>query len=97
MGGVVVPDQAVLAYSFRGHAEDQDRLCKDLLAGKHLWVQSISEQTEGKEQGICLHCFPRPSVCVSEGQSLTELRELDGEVQTREVSHGPREAFLDLF
>lgn len=89
-----VPDQAVLAYSFRGHAEDLDRLCKDFLAGKHLWVQSISEQTEGKEQGIRLHCFPRRSV---KGQSLTELRELDGEVQTREVSHGPREAFLDLF
>lgn len=41
--------------------------------------------------------LPTLELYFSEGHSLTELRELEGEAQAREVSHSPREAFLGLF
>lgn len=40
---------------------------------------------------------PAWALGISEGHSLPELRELDGEGQAQEVSRSPREAFLGLF
>lgn len=37
------------------------------------------------------------ATCLSQGHSLTQLKERDGEVWAREVSHSPREGFLGLF